>query len=130
VNTQNNTDVRTVAVPSEAPGGREALRSGHFGHCPHFTLVRIVDGQVASTEIVDNLPHMEGGCMQPVMLLAGCGASDLIVAGMGGRPLAGFNEVGINVYFDSERPLVGDVVDAFLAGQLALMSPGMVCGGH
>ena len=130
VNTEDKTVARTVAVPSEAPGGLEALRSGHFGHCTHFTLVRIADGQIAAIEIVDNVPHMEGGCLQPVMLLAGCGANDLIVAGMGGRPLAGFNEVGIDVYFDSERPLVGDVVEAFLAGELALMSPGMVCGGH
>jgi predicted Fe-Mo cluster-binding NifX family protein len=130
MSTQENTAARTVAVPSEAPGGLEAVRSGHFGHCSHFTLVSVEDGQITGVEIVENMPHMEGGCMQPVMLLSGCGASDIIVGGMGARPLMGFNEVGISVYFDAERPLVRDVVNAFVAEELALMSPGMVCGGH
>ena len=32
---------KTVAIPSQHPGGLEALRSGHFGHCDVFTLVKI-----------------------------------------------------------------------------------------
>ncbi len=121
---------RVLAVPSEAPGGLNSVRSGHFGHCSHFTLITIEDGEVRTVETIDNLPHMEGGCMQPVMLLADYGVTDIVVSGMGARPLAGFAQVGISVHFDAERPIVGDAVDAFLAGRLQPMLPSMTCGGH
>ncbi len=68
--------------------------------------------------------------MQPVLLLADQGVSDIVVSGMGARPLAGFQQVGITVHYDIERPLVGEVVHAFLAGSLEPMLPTMTCGGH
>ena len=37
-----------VAVPSEAPGGLDSARSGHFGRSPYFTLVDIVDGEITA----------------------------------------------------------------------------------
>ena len=127
---ESTTKTRVLAVPCEAPGGLESVRSGHFGHCVHFTLVTIEDGVVRTVRTIDNLPHMEGGCMQPVMLLADEGVTDIVVSGMGARPLAGFAQVGITVHFDSERPIVGDAVEAFLSGRLQPMLPSMTCGGH
>ena len=40
------TDSKTIriAVPSEAPGGLAAPRSGHFGRAECFTMVDLVDG--------------------------------------------------------------------------------------
>lgn len=58
---------RVVAFPSFAPGGLEAPRAGHFGHCEVFTLVRVEEGK----------------------------ATDIVVAGIGRRPLLGFQEAGI-----------------------------------
>jgi predicted Fe-Mo cluster-binding NifX family protein len=94
---ENGTKLR-VAVPSEAPGGLAAPRSGHFGHCECFTVVEIVDGKVVGVEVVENAPHQEGGCMQPVMLLAENAVNAIVVDGIGGRPLMGFNQVGIAVH--------------------------------
>lgn len=125
-----NQNTHVIAVPSEAPGGLDALRSSHFGHCTHFTLVTVESGQVAGVQVIENYPHMEGGCMQPVMLLANHGVTDIIVSGMGARPLAGFAQVGISVHFDAERPLVGEVVEAFMNNRLREMTPEMTCGGH
>lgn len=119
-----------LAVPSVAEGGLEAERSGHFGRCDCFTVVEIADGTVKGVRIVDNPPHVDGGCLRPVQLLAGEGVNALVVAGIGGRPLAGFNEAGIGVYFDNELPRVQEVVDAMLAGTVDLIDPGFVCGGH
>ncbi len=119
-----------LAVPTEGDGGMEAERSGHFGRCDCFTVVDITDGVIDSVRIVANPPHVEGGCLRPVQLLAGEGVNALVVAGIGGRPLAGFNDAGITVYFDNERPLVRDAVEALIAGEVEVIDPGYVCGGH
>jgi len=89
---------KRVAVPSEAPGGLNARRSGHFGRCECFTVVDVVDGQVTGVEVVQNLPHEEGGCMRPVLVLAENTVDAIVVDGIGGRPLMGFNQVGIAVH--------------------------------
>ncbi len=87
-----------VAVPSEAPGGLEARRSGHFGRCDCFTVVEVVDGEIGAVEVVPNFAHEEGGCMRPVLLLAENTVDAIVVDGIGGRPLMGFNQVGIAVH--------------------------------
>ncbi len=124
------TNGRTVlAVPSAGAGGLDAQRSGHFGHCDCFTVVDIEDGKVLGARIVDNPPHQEGGCLRPVNLLSGEGVNALIVAGIGARPLAGFNDVGITVYFDNQIPVVGDAVNALVAGKMEVIDASAVCGG-
>jgi len=118
-----------LAIPSVGAGGIDAQRSGHFGHCDCFTVVDIEDSKVLGARVVDNPPHHEGGCLGPVNLLSGEGVNTLIVAGIGGRPLAGFNDAGITVYFDSQIPVVGDAVDALVAGRIQVIDPSAVCGG-
>ena len=118
-----------LAIPSNGQGGFDAERSGHFGHCDCFTLVDMEDGEVGAIQIIDNPPHESGGCLRPVQLLAGHGVTALVVAGMGARPLAGFNDVGIVVYFDSVTPGVGEVVRIVADGGLPQMDAGNVCGG-
>jgi predicted Fe-Mo cluster-binding NifX family protein len=106
-----------VAVPSELPGGLDAQRAGHFGRCACFTLVDITDGEVREVEVLENAPHTEGGCMAPVLVLAEHNVDAIVVQGIGGRPLMGFNQVGIHVL----RGVGDDVrttVDAFLEGGL------------
>ncbi|MBN1193690.1 MAG: NifB/NifX family molybdenum-iron cluster-binding protein [Coriobacteriia bacterium] len=119
-----------LAVPSTGQGGLDVERSGHFGRCDCFTVVDIEDGAVIGVRVVANPPHEDGGCLRPVNLLAGEGVNALVVAGIGGRPLTGFNDVGITVYFDNTTPVVKDVVDALVAGQLQVIDPSNVCGGH
>ena len=119
-----------LAVPSNGQGGMDGERSGHFGRCDCFTVVEIEGGEVRGVRIVENPPHVEGGCLRPVQLLQGNGVNALVVAGIGGRPLAGFNDAGITVYFDNEIPVVSDVVDALIAGSVEVIDPSYVCGGH
>lgn len=119
-----------LAVPSNGEGGLDVERSGHFGRCDCFTVVDIEDGAVTGVRVVANPPHEEGGCLRPVQLLAGEGVNALVVAGIGGRPLAGFNDAGITVYFDNTLPVVRDVISALIAGQVEVIDPSYVCGGH
>jgi len=115
-----------VAVPSISPGGLEATRAEHFGRAECFTVVDIADGEIVGAEVVTNPPHVEGGCMAPVLLLAENCVDALVVSGIGGRPLAGFRQVGIQVHAG-----VGDDVAtaarAFAAGQLPQLGPEHAC---
>ena len=120
-----------LAVPTMGAAGLDAERSGHFGHCDCFTVVDIVDGVVSEeATMVANPPHEEGGCLRPVGLLADAGCNAIVAAGMGMRPLMGFNQAGITVYYDAEHPIVGDAVRAVAAGEAPIMSTDQACSHH
>jgi predicted Fe-Mo cluster-binding NifX family protein len=112
-----------------APGGLEAQRSGHFGHCDYFTLVDIEDGAIKEVTALHNPPHQQGGCQAPVNLLHQSQANALIVGGIGMRPLMGFKQVGIDVYFGPEGATVQAAMDLFLQGRLRPIAQDQVCGG-
>lgn len=116
-----------LAVPTIGNAGLDSERSGHFGHCDCFTLVDIVDGEITGVSEVKNPPHQEGACLRPVMLLSDAGANAIVVAGMGARPLMGFNDVGITVYFDNRHPLVGDIAKLVAAGEVPVMATDQAC---
>jgi predicted Fe-Mo cluster-binding NifX family protein len=116
-----------VAIPSVAPGGLEAPLAAHFGHCDVFTLITVGENGVDKVAVVPGVPHDHGGCMAPVNLLAGHGATALIAGGMGRRPLMGFNEVGIRVFHGADSETVSDAVFAFLAGRLPMFDLGQTC---
>jgi predicted Fe-Mo cluster-binding NifX family protein len=67
--------------------------------------------------------------MVPVNLLAQHRVTALIVGGIGMRPLAGFRQAGIDVYYDPTRPGIRPVVDDLIAGRLPLIGDNEVCGG-
>ncbi len=116
-----------IAIPTMGEGGLSCERSDHFGHCDCFTIVTVEDGAVTGTEILDNPPHGEGGCMRPVSLLADAGVDAIVAAGMGMRPMAGFAQAGITVYFENETPGVGDVAQMAAAGTLPVMGEEHAC---
>lgn len=116
-----------IAIPTMGAGGLECERSGHFGHCDCFTVVTVEDGAITVTEVIDNPPHEEGGCMRPVSLLAEHGVDAIVAAGMGMRPLMGFAQAGITVYFESETPNVGEVANMAAAGTLSVMGEEHAC---
>lgn len=118
-----------IAIPSLENGGLEGIRAGHFGHCDVFTLVDVVDGEIVATSTLQNEEHVQGGCMVPVQLLARNNVNALIVGGIGLRPLMGFRQFNINVYYDAERPEIKPVVEDLISGKLALIENDQVCGG-
>lgn len=116
-----------LAVPSDAPGGLSAARSGHFGRCPQFTLVDLVDGQIDSVAVVDNRPHGGGGCMSTVLTLRQNMVDAVIVAGIGQRPLLGCVQAGIRVFAGEDRHDVRSVVEAFADADLSPVGPDATC---
>lgn len=119
-----------LAVPTLGEASLDSQRSGHFGHCDCFTLCTIEDGEVTAVEALENPPHEEGGCLRPVRLLADAGADAIVAAGMGMRPLMGFGEAGITVYFENETPGVGDVARKVAAGAVPVMGAENACHHH
>lgn len=116
-----------LAVPSETPGGLDAARSGHFARSPSFTLVDLVDGEIAAVDVVENAPHRNGGCMSPVLTLGTNMVDAVIVAGIGHRPLLGCLQAGIRVFAGEDRPDVRSVVEAFVEMELSPVGPDATC---
>lgn len=118
-----------IAVPSENPGGLDAGLGAHFGHCDLYTLVAVENGTVGEVSVIPNVPHQQGGCMAPVQYLASQGVHQLIAGGMGLRPLMGFNQVGIDVYYGGDAGTVGEAINAAAEGKLTQFSQEHTCGG-
>lgn len=119
----------TIAVPSSLPGGLEAGVNAHFGHCDIYTLIDVNEGQIGEVRTLENVPHEQGGCMAPVNHLAGNGVKVLIAGGMGMRPLQGFHQVGIDVFYGGQANTVNEALLGFLAGQLQPFTMNQTCGG-
>lgn len=118
-----------IAVPSEGQGGMDGKRAGHFGHCDVFTFVDVEDGEIKEVSVLANKEHVQGGCMVPVQLLADHKVQQLVVGGIGMRPLMGFKQVGIDVFYDGERRDIRPVVEDLIAGKLQMIAEDQVCGG-
>lgn len=116
-----------LAVPTMGKAGLNAQRSGHFGHCDCFTLVDIVNGELTNVSELDNPPHEEGGCIAIVDLLKEQGVQAIAAAGMGMRPMQGFANAGIAVYYDAEHPIVGDAAKLVAEGKLPDMTADQAC---
>jgi len=120
-----------IAIPTDNPGGLQAVRSEHFGHCDVFTVVELEDSAVVEVEQITNTPHGQGGCVAPVTLLKSAGVEAIVVSGMGARPMQGFSDAGIAVYY-ADKIRVTDVdsaVKKFVEGGLPEMHPTQACKG-
>jgi predicted Fe-Mo cluster-binding NifX family protein len=107
----------------------EAALSDHFGHCAVFTLIDVEGDEIQKVDTLPNTGHVQGACMGPVMLLKNAGVDVLVAGGMGPRPLAGFQQVGIDVFFNEGAAKVEDAIKLLLAGSARRFGPAHVCGG-
>ncbi len=120
------------AVPSNNPGGLEAGRSDHFGHCDVFTIIKVQDGEIAEVDTLANQEHGAGGCMVPVQFLKNQDVKAIVVGGIGARPLQGFVDAGIDVFYADRNvaQTVRSVVDGMLKGQFPIIQADQACKGH
>lgn len=121
-----------VAIPTNNPGGLDAGRSAHFGHCDVFTVIELDDSKnIEGVATIENGGHEAGGCMVPVQLLRDSGVDAIVVGGLGAWPMRGFAEAGIAVYFADPNGVVSvrEVIDGFVANRLPVMHADQVCKG-
>lgn len=120
-----------IAIPSESADGLEAMRSGHFGHAPYFTVVEYDDAmQITSVESVANVDHDEYGCGGVIEHVLGMGVDAILAAGMGRPPLMRFTDGGVAVYFETTCPIVGDAARLFAEGRVQRMGIEDACAHH
>jgi len=120
-----------IAIPSESADGLAAVRSGHFGHTPFFTVVEYDDAMnIVGTESVKNVDHDQYGCGGVIEYVLNLGVDGILTAGMGRPPLMRFTENGVIVYAERSTPLVGDVAKLFAEGKVERMSPADACNHH
>lgn len=108
---------------------RHGFRHGYAFWTLNDTIVELENGQVAAQSTLESIPHQQGGCMAPVQYLASHGVNALLAGGMGMRPLMGFNQMGISVYFAGNQPTVGMAITGILPGQTDGIHPEHTCGG-
>lgn len=94
-----------------------------------YTLVDVEDGAVVKSEVIPSCAHEHGGCLAPVNYLADRGVTVLLAGGMGMRPLMGFLQEGVDVYYAAGIETVKKAVAAHIAGELPRFSPNHSCGG-
>lgn len=122
-------DAILVAVPSEEPGGLDAIPSAHFGHCAAYTIAKVENGAISDIRVMQNQGHEHGGCVQPVKELARDGVEALLAGGMGQKPLSAMQEAGIHVYYCAGQPTVKAALEAFAAGKLPEFGAESLCKG-
>jgi predicted Fe-Mo cluster-binding NifX family protein len=107
-----------IALPTTQTG-LEAPLSAHFGHATQFTIIDVDFDKKAVLEVKDlvNPPHSHGGCAAPVEMLQKEGVTDVILGGIGFRPLNIMMQLGMRPYRGVNGTIQSNL-DAFLNGSL------------
>lgn len=98
--------------------------SQHFGRCPHFTLIDIVDGKTLNKEIIENPGHEPGYIPQ---FLRKKGVKKIICGGMGVRAQGFFEEMGIEAVMGIDGSIdevVKKLENGMLESSESLCNPG------
>lgn len=88
-----------VAFPGTIQGFKGEL-SFHFGHAMTFAIVDYDPElkEISQVQIVRNVSHQHGKCMRPVRLLMTSNIQEIVVGGIGRRPLLGLKQLGIRIF--------------------------------
>ena len=88
--------------------------STHFGRCPHFTIVDIVNGKVENKATIENPGHSPGFLPQ---FFADKGVECIVAGGMGVRAQSSFVQYGIETVLGVTGE-VDSVIQRILDGTL------------
>ena len=108
-----------IAIASE-----KELVTQHFGYCQMFTIYKVEDDKITSTENVPNPGHQPGYLPQ---YLSDMQVTAIISGGMGGKAVDLFNAQGIEVVIGASGDSKQAALD-FIAGDLK--STGVPCSDH
>ena len=109
-----------IAIPSA-----NGKLCAHFGHCENFTFVETEDNQIKS--IQTSIPE-DGISCQSAYWIAEKGADIVLAGGMGGRPMAIFEQSGVKVIAGCPELEIRTLVEAYLNSTLETGSNS--CGGE
>jgi predicted Fe-Mo cluster-binding NifX family protein len=118
-----------VAIPCEDADGLRAVISEHFGRCSSFTLVEVDGNQVRLAGTLSNTAYHSRGCLELPLVLHSAGVEALLALRIGRRPLLGFLELGIQVWFGGDARSVGDALELLAQGRVQRFRHDQVCPG-
>jgi len=104
-----------IGVPVETNEGLESRVSRHFGRARYLAIADLTGGNFGEVRFVE-LPESHGPGELP-SLAARQGVDVVVVYGIGGRALAAFSELGIDVITGVDGTL-GDVLRGLAEGRL------------
>jgi predicted Fe-Mo cluster-binding NifX family protein len=116
-----------ICIPVNEDLGLQSEVCAHFGSAPAFLIVDTDNNDCRV--IVNHNQHHEHGTCSPFAMLQGEILDGIVVGGIGMGALNKLMAAGLSV-FRAEHPTVSTTVEAFKAGSLMRMQPGMACGGH
>lgn len=127
-------DSRLIAVAVEDGAGLDGEVSHHFGRCPGYAMVEVVDGAVGQAKHVPNPffnAHRPGVVPK---FIADQGADVILAGGMGPRAVSMFQSYGIEVATGAIGN-VRKVIEAYMRGEVRGIVPCQhdhpeSCGGH
>lgn len=114
--------IMKIAIPTE-----NGKLCSHFGHCESFTFAEVNPETKEILNIENKVPE-EGISCQSAGWISEQGANIVLAGGMGGRPLAIFNQNGVKVVTGCPELEVEEVVNAYLNSTLTTGENS--CGGE
>jgi predicted Fe-Mo cluster-binding NifX family protein len=114
-----------IAVAVEDNRGLDARMSQHFGRCPYYLLVDVVNGEIGEVKAVENPfygSHGEPG--EVPSLIKKLGAQVIIAGGMGPKAIGFFEQFGIQVVTGISGS-VQEVLKMYLNGKIQGARPCM-----
>jgi predicted Fe-Mo cluster-binding NifX family protein len=109
--------MKRIALACDGGFGLEASIAAHFGRCPSYVLVDLVEDRILGFQVVDNpyYPNHQPGVIP--QFIHSQKANVMIAGGMGSRAIDFFTQFGIDVATGAQGK-VRDVVEAYLRGEI------------
>ena len=111
-----------IAISVLNADGLDAPVSPHFGRCPFFTVVEMVNNQVNSVETVENPYYANHQPGEVPGFIHTLGAEVMLSGGMGGRAVAFFKNYNITPATGASG-LAREALESYINGTLAGAAP-------
>jgi predicted Fe-Mo cluster-binding NifX family protein len=109
--------MKRIALACDGGFGLKGSIAAHFGRCPSYVLVDLVDDRILGFQVFDNpyYPNHQPGVIP--QFIHSQKANVMIAGGMGPRAIDLFTQLGIDVAIGVQGK-VRDVVESYLRGEI------------
>jgi predicted Fe-Mo cluster-binding NifX family protein len=111
-----------IAISADTNDGLDSVVGQHFGRCPFFVIVDMVDDQIQASEVVENPFYGQHQPGQVPGFVHSQGVEVMIARGMGGRALQFFEQLGVATATGATGT-VREALARYMAGELQGAAP-------
>ena len=106
-----------IAVSADNARGLQSPVSSHFGRCPYYVLVQLLDRDISAAVAIENPYYEQHQPGQVPAMIRQHGVDVMLTGGMGGRAVALFQQYGIEPVTGATGS-VQQAIEAYLDGAL------------